>query len=495
MEINLKTIKDIYGNEIFLEKEPLGKGGQGFVFKTKDQNIAVKLLQKNGSIIEDMELSKKYAEIIEDSLTLNLPKGINVCKPETIIKEPYCGYTMKLLNSDRLSPISKIFGFNDYKELNKHYSLKKRLELLIELSRTLSVLHSQGFVYCDLSPNNVLADIEDENYSKVWLIDCDNIRKSCDVNTSIFTPGYGAPEIVSGSCHNNMYSDIYSFAVLAFKMLMGIDPMFVNYSDGSTSGGWDDSSSQADKNPDLEILDSTYVGSPDFEAFEDVELRMSTCMSKYLKELFENVFSMKSESIHRPLMNTWYKTLIKEYEYLIKCPFCGNFTLVNGKKCLLCDNDLNFTPNNIYKLKIQQGYSELYVKDVLSALNGEEDFSIFKNENNEKLSADELVKYLVRESFKDYSDIVLYDGKIVYSFETDIDSIENEPEPLLKIEISADESIIIRKVGEINLVRNDKETKKLVPVEYIKVKSLTCFENQDFNKKCLIKRFKFESKK
>mgnify|MGYP000951574947 FL=1 len=43
-------VEDIYGNVIYLDGEPLGQGGQGIVCRTKDKNIALKFLVKNGSI-------------------------------------------------------------------------------------------------------------------------------------------------------------------------------------------------------------------------------------------------------------------------------------------------------------------------------------------------------------------------------------------------------------------------------------------------------------
>ena len=77
MSNKINYVKDIHGNTLFLDDELVGKGGQGFVFRTKDNNIAVKLLAKNGEIIEDAELAKKYSEIIEEAIVLDLPNNIN----------------------------------------------------------------------------------------------------------------------------------------------------------------------------------------------------------------------------------------------------------------------------------------------------------------------------------------------------------------------------------------------------------------------------------
>ena len=94
--------------------------------------------------------------------------------------------------------------------------LKKRLEVLIELARTLARLHSKGIVYCDISPSNVFFS-DTENFSKVWLIDCDNLKYTNDNKKGIFTPGYGAPEVALNVTSNTIFSNyIQPFFVILF---------------------------------------------------------------------------------------------------------------------------------------------------------------------------------------------------------------------------------------------------------------------------------------
>ncbi len=91
-------VEDIYGNVIYLDGEPLGQGGQGIVCRTKDKNIALKFLVKNGSIIEDEQIYESYKNRINDISILKIDDDINICRPEIILKKPTCGYVMKLLN-------------------------------------------------------------------------------------------------------------------------------------------------------------------------------------------------------------------------------------------------------------------------------------------------------------------------------------------------------------------------------------------------------------
>ena len=150
-------VEDIYGNVIYLDGDPLGQGGQGIVCRTKDKNIALKFLVKNGSIIEDEQIYESYKNRINDISILKIDDDINICRPEIILKKPTCGYVMKLLNE--LTPVSNLIystSYGEYKDyLISDGTLKKKLEVLIDLSRVLARLHSKGMIYGDLSPNNV----------------------------------------------------------------------------------------------------------------------------------------------------------------------------------------------------------------------------------------------------------------------------------------------------------------------------------------------------
>ena len=487
MSNKINYVKDIHGNTLFLDEELVGKGGQGFVFRTKDNNIAIKLLAKNGEIIEDVELAKKYSEIIEEAIVLDLPNNINVCRPETILEPPYCGYTMRLLDSNTLVSLKDAIAPNDYKELNSQFPLKKRVELLIELSRTLSVLHSRGFVYCDLSPNNILFASKTEGLSKVWLIDCDNLRKTSDVRTSIFTPDYGAPEIVKGLKHNNIYSDIYSFAIIAFKVLTGLHPLFVNYNDGTSSGGWD--STTAATETDAQVVDSIYIGDTEFEKYNEVVERLSLCTNKKLVTMFSKVFSSKEDNdeTKRPLMNEWYEALVSLYTHIGVCEHCGASVLVGSKTCSVCESAIRTKPTEY--LVVKQCYSGSYIDEVIELIKNDEEYTLYKNDDGEIPNEDELKASLWRSSIKDLFNIVLYDGKIIYSFELKKESIEDVPAPMIRIESAKDESLIIRIIGDLKLC--DASENPIGDFRISKGKSAGCYVAGDFKAKTTLIRLNF----
>ena len=87
---------DEYGNRHFpmgnnREKSELARGGQGVVYRTQDEDLAVKL-----SLDESAAGSRNMGRLFQHIRTLPLPKGIQISLPLSILRdEP--GYVMKLL--------------------------------------------------------------------------------------------------------------------------------------------------------------------------------------------------------------------------------------------------------------------------------------------------------------------------------------------------------------------------------------------------------------
>ena len=63
-------------------------------------------------------------------------------------------------------------------------------------------------------------------YAEAWLIDADNVAsQSRDGQQGVFTPDYGAPEILRGESGINTLTDSWSFAVMAYRVLTLIHPL------------------------------------------------------------------------------------------------------------------------------------------------------------------------------------------------------------------------------------------------------------------------------
>jgi serine/threonine protein kinase len=92
------------------------------------------------------------------------------------------------------------------------------------LANTLWYIHSQGMLYRDLKPSNVMLD----RYGKLYLIDFGGsqlISATDDIETSasIFTPLYAAPEMVTSN-RSDARSDIYSLGATIYYLATGNNP-------------------------------------------------------------------------------------------------------------------------------------------------------------------------------------------------------------------------------------------------------------------------------
>ena len=83
---------------------------------------------------------------------------------------------------------------------------------------------ARAIAYQDLSPGNVLVS-SSADYDEVRLIDVDNLAvRSTVAEPVVYTPGYGAPEVVSGASGASTLADAHALAVLIFQTLTTMHP-------------------------------------------------------------------------------------------------------------------------------------------------------------------------------------------------------------------------------------------------------------------------------
>lgn len=422
-ELPITYVEDINGNKYYLEKV-LGQGGQGMVCRTKDENLAVKFLMKNDKIVENQIDYESFKNKIEDVVIMNFDSDIKLCKPEIMLKKPVCGYIMKLLSN--LRPINElIYDPNSDTGLQSFYiktqGLKKRVEVLLELSRTLARIHSKGIVYCDISPNNVFYS-DTKNFSNVWLIDCDNLKFVGNVKKGIFTPGYGAPEVVANLTGNTIFSDCFSFAVLAFKVLTNRNPFEENYdSVESDSDGWDASATEpasisGNKVPWLFENGMTEELKDYFKHFIDSELL----------ELFNKTFNEKGriDPTSRPSMRMWYEVLKVTNTRINKCND-EEYIFSSENKCPFCEKNRAFKHHiqivNVFK---REDFVNIVDKVLDNAYKDNLDLEFSPK------SIDSIKKTFYEKKYD--NSLIVYDGLKLYNFNLFDITIFESPFPILE---------------------------------------------------------------
>jgi serine/threonine protein kinase len=366
-----KPLVDEYGN-IHYPSEELARGGQGVVFRTTDADLAIKQpLDVSGNPDKNANLRDRFQNI----RLLPLPPRIPISLPLAILRnEP--GYVMRLLNGMKPFEAFEMNG-TTHKTLREaieegklecpkwlakipdqkmrlrllHYartgSTLRRLFALSKCAAILARLHSFGLVYGDISPKNVF--IGDGNSREVWLIDADNLRfEMSEGGNAVYTPHYGAPEIVQGRDQARPRTDCWAFAVMAFSMLTISHPFIGKkvLEPGDDEGGWD--AEPAGEGASAGLDEKAYAGHLPFVDDEDDDSNVAvTCpplprelvATSALRRFFQETFGAGRTQPHRrPAMAFWAIELARALDRSLVCSECRmSYFADNYKRCPYCD--------------------------------------------------------------------------------------------------------------------------------------------------------------
>ena len=318
------TVTSIHGNRYRIGRQ-LGRGGQGVVFAVEGERMAVKLLR---------DRSPRARERLRDQLAMvgRLPlEGLAVARPIEQLRPPHVGYVMELFTG--MAPLGSLLRPpKGTKGIAKWYfeggGLHRRLRLLARVAEVVAELHGRGLVYVDLSPHNVFVS-ERPNACEVRLIDTDNLRTATAAGRPLYTPGYGAPEVVRGTGVQNTLGDAHAFAVLAFETLALVHPLLGD--------------AVQDGEPEME--ERAFAGClPWIDAAGDDSNRSSDgipreiVLSRILREDFSRAFGPGlSDPDERPGLARWGEHLHRAADRTVTCSECAGSYFCNRDTCPWCD--------------------------------------------------------------------------------------------------------------------------------------------------------------
>lgn len=338
---------DEYQN-VHIQDKLLGQGGQGVVFRTKDPDLAIKLVtDESGAPVTDEELMERYLKRFKRVRLLPLPESLNISVPAALLHNN-AGYVMQLLSEmvpfshfwldgksaenigpDDIPAWLSAMPENEAKKIVHYYrtgGLRRRLHALYKCASLLARLHGNGMVYGDISPNNIFIS-EGLDDSAVWLIDADNIRFEITAGGSVvYTPKYGAPELVQGKDGGRPSSDCHAFAVVAFYLLSLIHPFVGKKVDGTDEGDWAD-----EENDGEDVEDKAYAGlfpwvddQDDDSNSSDSGLPRPLLLTEKLTTLFEGTFGPgRTSPLLRPTIYHWPEALAQAADMTVTCPGCS----------------------------------------------------------------------------------------------------------------------------------------------------------------------------
>lgn len=329
----------------------IAEGGQGIVCPTQDPRFLVKVCKHAAGDPRAEAWGRQIAAVQRMPIDEN---DLPIAMPIALVTKPRPGYVMELM--DGLIPLEEIL-----RQAHEHMltedslagflttgGLARRLRLLARLARVLARLHGLGIAHGDLSPKNVFISRSVE-HDQVWLIDCDNLTYAVRNSTlQIYTPDYGAPEIFRGELGISTYTDIWSFAVMAFQTLTLLHP----FKSGSLVDADSDLETAAFRGDvawvdhDTDDCNRAAAGIP----------REFVCTPK-LATLFQRCFQGGlSEPELRPSMSEWAEVLEAAaalqiycaeadggcgstflWSEAMECPFCGH-TKPGTKTAIVMDS-------------------------------------------------------------------------------------------------------------------------------------------------------------
>lgn len=313
----------------------LGRGGQGAVYAVQGANRAVKIYDIS---------SPQASERLRDQLALvgRLPlENLAVSRPIEQLRAPHVGYVMELFTG--MVPIHSLqhppkgaAGIAEW--YLSGGGLQRRLRLLARTAEVMSALHGRGLVYVDPSPHNIFVS-EHAGAYEVRLIDMDNLRPASAAIRTLYTPGYGAPEIVRQTGVPSSLSDAYAFAVIAFETLALVHPLLGDaVRDGEPE--WEEQALQGyspwandgrTRLPWIEDADDDSNRSSD-------GIPRAIVLSPKLKQDFSHSFGTGlSDPAARPGLARWAERLHKAADHTLICHRCSGSFYFNCRTCPWCD--------------------------------------------------------------------------------------------------------------------------------------------------------------
>lgn len=203
-----------------LVEEFLDEGMQGEIYKVKYQGkpYALKYYKNVVNI-------KKMRKIIQKNVNHGLPDK-NFLWP-LYVTEMDCekntfGYLMELYDTKKYKPL---VDFRYSGRTGVHFATFDALyTAAYNICKSFRKLHLSGYAYLDISDHNIMAD---PKTGEVLICDCDNCVPSVShLNPGILgTPGFMAPEILTGKSKPNRTSDYFSLAVLLFELFYVDHPL------------------------------------------------------------------------------------------------------------------------------------------------------------------------------------------------------------------------------------------------------------------------------
>lgn len=235
-------LKDSKGQSIVIADTPLASGGEGDVYRV------------TGSLYKDdcvkiFHIGKMSARRAKLDYMINHPLAApgnsvyRICWPQDFVfKGNECvGFLMPLAfdGSHSLYDINLKDGSEVFARATER-GMTNRMKVLYNIANVINIIHQHGYVLTDFKPQNILFT----DAGKLSMIDMDSIQivenRKLVFGSTAATAEYAYPKELHLLAKKQPLSsawDVYSFAIVAYQILLGIHPFAASTEAKSANGG------------------------------------------------------------------------------------------------------------------------------------------------------------------------------------------------------------------------------------------------------------------
>jgi TolB-like protein/Tfp pilus assembly protein PilF/predicted Ser/Thr protein kinase len=197
--------------------EQIGRGGQGVVFRARQKSlnrtVALKIIGL-GQWATKAHL-KRFRLEAEAAAKLEHPGIVPI--HEVGERDGSCYFSMKFIEGGQLDEVVK----------RTPMPIRRAVELIAKVARTVHYAHEHGILHRDIKPGNILLDAKGEphltDFGLARLVESESsVTHTLDV---LGTPSYMAPEqAVGNNAAVSSVTDVYGLGAVLYQLLTGQPP-------------------------------------------------------------------------------------------------------------------------------------------------------------------------------------------------------------------------------------------------------------------------------
>src|SRR5437016_3956821 len=197
--------------------EEIGRGGQGVVYRARQKSlnrtVALKVIGL-GHWATEAHL-KRFRREAEAAASLEHPCIVPIY--EVGERDGSCYFSMKFIEGGQLDEVVR----------REPMPIRRAVELIAKLARTVHYAHEHGILHRDIKPGNILLDAKGEphltDFGLARLLETEStVTRTMEV---LGTPSYMAPEqAVGNNAAVSGATDVYGLGAVLYQLLTGHPP-------------------------------------------------------------------------------------------------------------------------------------------------------------------------------------------------------------------------------------------------------------------------------